>query len=70
MLAGFPDDLADEGPSAGPASLVGLNIAREQGWTHEEYLAAVLGRQLASREANGAAATGYGGCLTSQKSGE
>ncbi len=33
VLAGFPDDLADEGPSAGPASLVGLNIAREQGWT-------------------------------------
>src|SRR5213595_3287903 len=27
VLAGFPDDLADEGPSAGPASLVGLNIA-------------------------------------------
>jgi NADH-quinone oxidoreductase subunit E len=33
VLAGFPDDLADEGPSAGPASLVGLTIAREQGWT-------------------------------------
>ncbi|MCW2849610.1 MAG: nuoE [Marmoricola sp.] len=32
VLAGFPDDLADEGPSAGPASLVGLNIARDQGW--------------------------------------
>jgi NADH-quinone oxidoreductase subunit E len=32
VLAGFPDDLADEGPSAGPASLVGLNIARERGW--------------------------------------
>ena len=33
VLAGFPDDLADEGPSAGPASLVGLKIARDQGWT-------------------------------------
>ncbi|MGZ4469925.1 MAG: NADH-quinone oxidoreductase subunit NuoE, partial [Nocardioidaceae bacterium] len=33
VLAGFPDDLADEGPAAGPASLVGLQIAREQGWT-------------------------------------
>ena len=32
MLAGFPDDLADEGPSAGPASLVGLKIARQKGW--------------------------------------
>jgi NADH-quinone oxidoreductase subunit E len=33
VLAGFPDDLADEGPAAGPASLVGLEIARENGWT-------------------------------------
>src|SRR3954449_1465376 len=33
VLAGFADDLADEGPAAGPASLVGLKIAREQGWT-------------------------------------
>jgi IstB-like ATP binding protein len=27
--------------------------AREQGWSHEEYLAAVLGRQVASRASNG-----------------
>jgi NADH-quinone oxidoreductase subunit E len=33
VLAGFPDGLADEGPAAGPASLVGLGIARERGWT-------------------------------------
>ncbi len=33
VLAGFPDGLADEGPTAGPASLVGLEIARENGWT-------------------------------------
>jgi len=33
VLAGFSDGLADEGPAAGPASLVGLGIAREQGWT-------------------------------------
>jgi len=32
VLAGFPDDLADEGPAAGPASLAGLGIARERGW--------------------------------------
>ena len=32
VLAGFPDDRADEGPAAGPASLVGLEIAREKGW--------------------------------------
>ncbi|GAA2010201.1 NADH-quinone oxidoreductase subunit NuoE [Nocardioides kribbensis] len=33
VLAGFPDGRADEGPSAGPASLVGLGIARERGWS-------------------------------------
>jgi NADH-quinone oxidoreductase subunit E len=32
VLAGFPDDLADEGPAAGPATLVGLELARENGW--------------------------------------
>jgi NADH-quinone oxidoreductase subunit E len=32
VLAGFPDDRVDEGPAAGPASLVGLQIARERGW--------------------------------------
>ncbi|MFB9313193.1 NADH-quinone oxidoreductase subunit NuoE [Nocardioides plantarum] len=36
VLAGFPDGLAGEGPSAGPASLVGLGIARERGWTAPE----------------------------------
>ena len=36
VLAGFPDDLADEGPAAGPASLVGLQIAREKGWKAPE----------------------------------
>ncbi|USX45207.1 IS21-like element helper ATPase IstB [Dietzia kunjamensis] len=29
------------------------DTAREQGWTYEEYLAAVLGRQVADREASG-----------------
>jgi len=33
VLAGFPDDRADEGPAAGPASLVGLRLAHERGWT-------------------------------------
>lgn len=32
VLAGFPDGRADEGPAAGPASLVGLKLAREKGW--------------------------------------
>jgi NADH-quinone oxidoreductase subunit E len=33
VLAGFDDGLADEGPAAGPASLVGLNIARAKNWS-------------------------------------
>ncbi len=32
VLAGFPDGLADEGVAAGPATLVGLELAREKGW--------------------------------------
>jgi NADH-quinone oxidoreductase subunit E len=40
ILAGFPDELADEGPAAGPASLVGLRIARERGWTAPSVQAA------------------------------
>jgi NADH-quinone oxidoreductase subunit E len=33
VLAGFPDDRVDEGPAAGPASLIGLEVARRRGWT-------------------------------------
>jgi NADH-quinone oxidoreductase subunit E len=33
VLAGFPDDRVDEGPAAGPASLVGLAIAKDRGWS-------------------------------------
>ena len=33
MLAGFDDGRADEGVGAGPASLLGLRLARERGWT-------------------------------------
>ena len=33
VLAGFDDGRADEGPAAGGASLLGLRIAREKGWT-------------------------------------
>lgn len=36
VLAGFNDGLADEGPAAGPASLVGLKIARENDWKAPE----------------------------------
>ncbi|WP_020578390.1 NADH-quinone oxidoreductase subunit NuoE [Actinopolymorpha alba] len=33
VLAGFPDGRADEGPSAGEASLAGLRLAAERGWS-------------------------------------
>ena len=33
VLAGFPDGRADEGLTAGAASLQGLQVARERGWT-------------------------------------
>jgi len=33
ILAGFPDGQARLGPQAGPASLVGLRLARDHGWT-------------------------------------
>jgi NADH-quinone oxidoreductase subunit E len=36
VLAGFSDDRADEGPAAGPATLVGLELARERGWRAPE----------------------------------
>ena len=36
ILAGFGDGQAEDGPSAGPASLVGLKIAKEHGWRAPE----------------------------------
>lgn len=33
VIAGFEDGLVDEGPAAGDASLVGLEIAKANGWT-------------------------------------
>jgi NADH-quinone oxidoreductase subunit E len=33
ILAGFPDDQAAEGNTAGEPSLAGLKVAKEQGWT-------------------------------------
>jgi NADH-quinone oxidoreductase subunit E len=35
-LAGFSDGLADEGVGAGPASLVGLELAKRNGWSAPE----------------------------------
>lgn len=39
VLAGFPDGRVDEGPTAGEASLVGLRIARERGWSAPDAVA-------------------------------
>lgn len=36
ILAGFGDGQAADGPSAGPASLVGLELAKEHDWTAPE----------------------------------
>jgi NADH-quinone oxidoreductase subunit E len=52
VLAGYPDDLADEGPAAGPASLVGLELAHDRGWTAPDG---------AYARGNGAAAAGGAG---------
>jgi NADH-quinone oxidoreductase subunit E len=53
VLAGFSDGLADEGVGAGPASLVGLKIAQEQGWTAPEGDAASSGGSTAGGRAPG-----------------
>ncbi len=42
-LAGFSDGLADEGVGAGPASLVGLEIAKRNGWTAPEGASSTSG---------------------------
>ena len=36
VLAGFPDGRADEGPTAGEASIRGLRIANDEGWAAPE----------------------------------
>jgi len=51
VLAGFLDGHADEGPSAGPASLVGVRLAAERGWT-------APGREGASAQQQPEAAAG------------
>jgi NADH-quinone oxidoreductase subunit E len=40
VLAGFDDGLADEGVGAGPASLEGVRLARQRGWTAPDGQAA------------------------------
>jgi NADH-quinone oxidoreductase subunit E len=55
VLAGFHDGRADEGVGAGPASLVGLRLAKEQGWTAPEGESS---RSSASTTSGGADAPG------------
>jgi NADH-quinone oxidoreductase subunit E len=63
VLAGFPDGLADEGPAAGPPSLLGLQIAREKGWraprSERDEVTAGDGRE-ASQESGLGAQTAMG----------
>jgi NADH-quinone oxidoreductase subunit E len=59
VLAGFPDGLADEGPAAGPATLVGLQVARERAEESEgnggaTKAAARTAEQTATRTPSGA----------------
>lgn len=44
LLAGFEDGLVDEGPSAGPASLRGLEIAKEKGWMSPSSISGAEGQ--------------------------
>ncbi len=54
VLAGFPDDRADEGPAAGPATLLGLQIARENGWKAPNADRKQVGEGAAGSEAGAA----------------
>jgi len=60
VLAGFEDGLADEGPAAGSASLAGLEVAREHGWTAPSYDAAEREAAAAAAAAPADAAPGVG----------
>ena len=51
VLAGFHDGLADEGVGAGPASLAGLKLAHEQGWTAPEGASATAAAPAAPEPA-------------------
>ncbi|RKS69209.1 NADH-quinone oxidoreductase subunit E [Motilibacter peucedani] len=55
VLAGFEDGLADTGTGSGPATLAGLRLARERGWS-----APRPGTTSTSADGAGAPATGYG----------
>src|SRR5690606_18545131 len=52
VLAGFPDGLADDGPTAGPASLAGLEIAKERGWSAPDGAAGPVGSTVTPADAD------------------
>jgi NADH-quinone oxidoreductase subunit E len=58
VLAGFPDGRADEGPAAGPATLAGLQIHREQ--TSAGKRRRTDGGTSRSTSGTGGSGTGYG----------
>lgn len=51
VLAGFPDGRADEGDTAGPATLAGLEVAHEHGWTAAPFGDEVPGADGTAKEA-------------------
>lgn len=57
VLAGFLDEHADEGVGAGPASLEGVKIAREKGWTAPAAAKATTAPDTAPAEAAAKAAS-------------
>lgn len=59
VLAGFPDGRADEGPAAGPATLAGLQIHREQTAAGKRRKDSDAGTGKAGSARSGAG-TGYG----------
>ncbi len=52
ILAGFPDGQAGDGPAAGPATLAGLRIAKEHGWTAPDPPASEAAAQASAPEGN------------------
>jgi len=62
ILAGFNDGQATEGPSAGQASLVGLKLAQERGWTapEPEHVSGDADQLAGAARTAGSAPTGSG----------
>ena len=60
VLAGFPDGRADEGPAAGPATLAGLQIFREQEQQDQEKQQSAPKQKAARASDATTPPTGYG----------